>query len=168
MSSTNPNKTVRPAPVRRTIEVDAPQATAFEVFTRKTSAWWPKQHHIGKTPLVEAVIEPKVDGLWYERGEDGAVCQWGRVLAWNPPHGLTLAWQLDASFKFDPSLVTEVEVNFVPLSDGRTRVELEHRNLERFGDAADRVRGQVGADSGWGAILQSFGAAARRLATHDS
>ena len=160
MAGTSPNKTIRPAPVRRTIEVNASQAKAFDVFTRKTSAWWPKQHHIGKAPLAEAIIETKVGGRWYERGEDGTECEWGRVLAWNPPHGVTLAWQLNASFQYDRSFVTEVEVTFVPLADGRTRVELEHRNLERYGDAAEKVRGQIGADAGWGPILQSFGAAA--------
>jgi hypothetical protein len=160
MATTNPNNTIKPAPVRRAIEVNAPQAKAFDVFTRRTSVWWPKQHHIGKSPLKDAIIEPRVDGRWYERGEDGTECQWGRVLAWNPPHGVTLAWQLNAAFQFDPNLVTEVEVKFVPLADGRTRVELEHRNLERFGDAAEKVRGQVGADTGWGAILKSFGATA--------
>src|SRR6185503_9533591 len=85
MASTT-TKTIRPAPVRRAIEVNAPPAKAFDVFTRKTSAWWPKQHHIGKSPLLEAIIEPKVDGRWFERGEDGTECQWGRVLAWKPPH----------------------------------------------------------------------------------
>ena len=155
-----PKKTIKPAPVRRSIEVNAPQAKAFEVFARKTSAWWPKSHHVGKSALVEAIIEPKVNGRWYERGEDGAECEWGRVLAWNPPDGLTLAWQLNAAFKFDPALVTEVEVKFVPLANGRTRVDLEHRNLERFGDDAEKVSGQVGADGGWTAILKSFAASA--------
>jgi hypothetical protein len=160
MAGTTPNKTIHPAPVRRTIEVNASQAKAFDVFTRNTSAWWPKQHHIGKAPLAEAIIEPRVDGRWYERGEDGTECEWGRVLAWNPPLGLTLAWQLNAAFQFDSSLVTEVEVTFVALADGRTRVTLEHRNLERFGDLAEKVRDQIGADSGWGAILKSYGAVA--------
>jgi uncharacterized protein YndB with AHSA1/START domain len=160
MAGRNPNKTIQPAPVRRTIEVNVSQAKAFDVFTRKTAAWWPKQHHIGKAPLAEAIIEPKVDGRWYERGDDGTECEWGRVLAWNPPHGLILAWQLNASFQFDKSFVTEVEIKFVPLADGRTRVELEHRNLERYGDAADTVRGQIGADAGWGSILKSFGVTA--------
>jgi uncharacterized protein YndB with AHSA1/START domain len=154
----SPKKTIKPAPVRRAIEVNAPQAKAFEVFARKTSAWWPKSHHVGKSALVEAIIEPKVDGRWYERGADGTECEWGRVLAWNPPSGLTLAWQLDAAFKFDPALVTEVEVKFVPLDGGRTRVELEHRHLERFGDDADKVAGQVGSDGGWTAVLKSFAA----------
>ena len=160
MAGTNPNKTIQPAPVRRTIEVNVSQAKAFDVFTRKTTAWWPKQHHIGKAALAEAIIEPKVDGRWYERGDDGTECEWGRVLAWNPPHGLILAWQLNASFQFDRSFVTEVEIKFVPLADGRTRVELEHLNLERYGDAADTVRGQIGADAGWGSILKSFGVTA--------
>jgi hypothetical protein len=160
ISRRGPQKTIQPAPVRRSIEVNAPQTKAFEVFTRRTTAWWPKAHHIGKAPLAEAIIEPKVDGRWYERGEDGSECQWGRVLAWNPPNGLILAWQLNATFEFDPELVTEVEVRFVPLADGRTRVELEHRRLERFGAAAEKVRGQIGADGGWSAILRSFAATA--------
>jgi uncharacterized protein YndB with AHSA1/START domain len=160
ISRKGPSRTIQPAPVRRSIEVNAPQAKAFEVFTRKTSAWWPKSHHIGKAPLAAALIEPGVDGRWYERGEDGTECQWGRVLAWNPPNGLTLAWQLNATFQFDPSLVTEVEVKFVPLAGGRTRIELEHRHLERFGAAAEKVREQIGADGGWSAILRSFAAIA--------
>jgi hypothetical protein len=154
----DPKRTIKPAPVRRSIEVNAPQAKAFEVFARRTSAWWPKSHHVGKSALVEAIIEPRVDGRWYERGEDGSECEWGRVLAWNPPDGLTLAWQINAAWKFDPALVTEVEVTFVPLAANRTRVELEHRLLERFGDEAEKVSGQVGGDGGWTAILKSFAA----------
>jgi Activator of Hsp90 ATPase homolog 1-like protein len=156
----DPKRTIKPAPVRRSIEVNAPQAKAFEVFARRTSAWWPKSHHVGKSALVEAIIEPRVDGRWYERGEDGSECEWGRVLAWNPPDGLTLAWQINAAWKFDPALVTEVEVKFVPLAANRTRVELEHRLLERFGDDAEKVSGQVGSDGGWTAILKSFAATA--------
>jgi uncharacterized protein YndB with AHSA1/START domain len=157
---TSTKRTITPAPVRRSIEVNAPQAKAFDVFTRKTSAWWPKTHHIGKSPLAEAIIEPKVNGRWYERGEDGSECDSGRVLAWNPPNSIILAWQLTAKFEFDPAFVTEVEVKFVPLADGRTRVELEHRLLERFGDAAETVRGQIDADGGWPEILRSFAAVA--------
>jgi hypothetical protein len=157
---TGTKRSIKPAPVRRSIEVEAPQAKAFEVFTRKTGAWWPRSHHIGKAALADAIIEPRVNGRWYERGEDGSECDWGRVLAWNPPDGITLAWQLTADFKFDPNLVTEVEVKFVPLAGGRTRVELEHRLLERYGDAAETVRGRIDADRGWPEVLRSFAAAA--------
>jgi len=155
---TGAKRTIKPAPIRRSIEVKAPQAKAFDVFTRKTSAWWPKKHHIGKAALAEAIIEPRVNGRWYERGIDGSECDWGRVLAWSPPDGITLAWQLNAKFEFDPAFVTEVEVKFVPLADGRTRVDFEHRLLERFGETAETVRGQM--DGGWLEILRGFGAAA--------
>ncbi|HEU4619785.1 MAG TPA: SRPBCC family protein [Gammaproteobacteria bacterium] len=153
-------RAIKPAPVRRSIEVRASQAKAFEVFTRRTSAWWPKTHHIGKAALAEAIIEPRAGGRWYERGEDGSECEWGRVIAWNPPEAVTLAWQLDASFRFDPALVTEVEVRFVALSPSLTRVELEHRNLDRFGERADDVRNRIGAEGGWTAILRGFAQAA--------
>jgi hypothetical protein len=153
-------RTIRPAPVRRSIEVKASQTKAFEVFTNKTTAWWPKSHQVGKSPLAAAIIEPRVNGRWYERGEDGSECEWGYVIAWNPPHGLTLAWQLDAEFRFDPKLVTEVDVRFEAVAPALTRVELEHRLLERFGDAAERVKERIGADGGWTAILRSFAAVA--------
>jgi uncharacterized protein YndB with AHSA1/START domain len=153
-------RTIQPAPIRRSIEVNAPQAKAFDVFARKTGAWWPKSHHIGKSPLVDAIIEPKANGRWYERGEDGQECQWGYVIEWDPPDRLVLAWQLDAQFKFDPKLVTEVDVRFVALSKDRTRVDLEHRLLERFGDAAQKVGEQVGGERGWTAVLRSFGVVA--------
>jgi uncharacterized protein YndB with AHSA1/START domain len=152
--------TIQPAPVRRSIEVAAPQAKAFDVFTRKTTAWWPKSHHVGKTPLVEAIIEPKVNGRWFERGADNSECQWGYVIAWEPPQRLVLAWQLNAKFEFDPHLVTEVEIRFTALALDRTRVDLEHRLLERFGEAASTVRHRIGSDGGWTAILRSFGATA--------
>jgi uncharacterized protein YndB with AHSA1/START domain len=153
-------KTITPAPVRREIEVKAPQAKAFDVFTRKTTSWWPKSHHIGKTDMAEAIIEPRVNGRWYEKSVDGTECQWGHVIAFDPPERLILAWQIDAQFQFDPKLVTEVEIKFIALGPARTRVELEHRLLERFGDAAEQVSKQVGADGGWGAILRGFAAAA--------
>jgi uncharacterized protein YndB with AHSA1/START domain len=134
-------RTIQPAPVRRSIEVDAPQAKAFDVF-------------------AEAIIEPKVNGRWYERGEDGTECQWGYVIAWEPPQRLLLAWQLNAKFEFDPNLVTEVDVTFVALTAARTRVELEHRLLERFGDAAQAAADRIGSDNGWTAILRAFAAVA--------
>ena len=153
-------RTIVPAPVRRSIEVNASQAKAFDVFARKPSSWWPKTHKIGKAPLVEAVIEPKVNGRWYERGDDGTECQWGYVIAWEPPQRLLLAWQLNAKFEFDPNLVTEVDVRFVALTADRTRVELEHRLLERLGDAAQAAAERIGSDNGWMGILRAFAAVA--------
>ncbi len=140
--------------IRKQLTVEAPLDRAFRVFTANLGAWWPKDHHIGKSALKDCVIEPKVNGRWYERGEDGSECEWGKVLAWDPPRRLLLAWQLDAGFKYDPKLVTEVEVTFTLLGPKQTRVDFEHRNLERFGDAAEQLRGSM--DTGWGQILDSY------------
>jgi uncharacterized protein YndB with AHSA1/START domain len=140
--------------IRKQLTVEAPLDRAFRVFTADIGRWWPRTHHIGKTPLNDCVIEPRVDGRWYEIGEDGTTCQWGKVLAWDPPRRLVLAWQLNADFAYDPDLVTEVEVRFTTLGPKRTQVDFEHRHLERFGEAAERVGKSV--DAGWGQVLQSF------------
>jgi uncharacterized protein YndB with AHSA1/START domain len=148
------------APVRKQIVVDAPQARAFRVFTERMELWWPRGHHIGKSPLHKIVLETHVDGRWYEIGEDGAPCDWGRVLAWEPPRRVLLAWQIDGNWQFDPKLVTEVEVRFIAEGANRTRVELEHRDLERFGAAAAAVRESIDSQGGWTEILRLFGEAA--------
>ena len=151
---------IQPAPVRKSLVVRAPQARAFEVFTAGIGRWWPKSHHIGASDPETVVIEPKVGGRWYERGVDGAECEVGKVLAWDPPGRVVLAWQVSADWKFDPDLVTEVEVRFIPDGQGATRVELEHRHLERFGERAENVRAQIDAPNGWGGLLQLFADAA--------
>ena len=145
--------------LQKQLVVEAPIERAFDVFTTRMTTWWPRSFSVGATPFVECVLEPRVDGRWFERAADGAECPWGKVLVWEPPTRLVLAWQLDASFKYDPTLVTEVDVRFTSLGPTSTRVELEHRHLDRFGDLADKVGPMM--DQGWGAILESFGAAAR-------
>src|SRR5262249_28080303 len=130
---------IAPAPVRKTLQVKATQAHAFDVFTAGFGRWWPRSHSVGKSPIEDAVIEPKVGGRWYEGGQDGSECDWGRVLAWEPPARLVLAWQLNAQWQFDPALVTEVEVKFIAEGSAQTRVEFEHRELQRFGDRAEAV-----------------------------
>jgi uncharacterized protein YndB with AHSA1/START domain len=152
---------IRPAPVRKSIFVNAPQAHAFDVFTAGIGRWWPKSHKIGKAELDLPVIEGREGGRSYERDLDGAECDIGTVLAWEPPSRLLLAWQLDPDWKFDPRLVTEVEVIFTPEGDG-TRVELEHRHLERMGDRAEAAREAVDSPNGWGLILQLYSEATAR------
>ncbi len=142
------------------MRVNAAPARAFEVFTVGFARWWPRSHTIGKVPQKEAVIEPRVGGRWFERGEDGSECDWGRVLVWEPPARVVLGWQLNADFKFDPHIVTEVEVRFIAESANATRVELEHRQLERLGDQGERLREKVDSPNGWGKLLEHFAAAA--------
>ena len=150
------NRTIQPAPVRRSVDVKVSQKRAFEVFTGSIAAWWPRSHHIGATELKSITIEPREGGRWYETGEDGVECDWGKVLVWDPYGRLVLAWQIDAAFKYDPGLTTEVELLFTPIGERETRVDLEHRNLERFGDKAEQVASQVGAPNGWTKVLGEY------------
>jgi uncharacterized protein YndB with AHSA1/START domain len=152
---------IRPAPVRRTIFVNAPTAHAFEVFTSGIGRWWPKSHKIGPAEIDRPVIESREGGRWYERDVDGTECEIGKVLVWDPPSRLVLAWQLGADWKYDPALVTEVEVTFTPESRG-TRVELEHRHLERIGEKAEAAREAIGSPNGWGLILQLYSEASAK------
>jgi hypothetical protein len=147
---------IRIAPVRKQLVVKATQSRAFAVFTAEMSRWWPATHSILKSPLKECIVEPRVGGRWYTVGEDGSSCQTGYVIAWQPPQALVLAWQINAEWRFDPDLVTEVEVKFIAESANTTRIELEHRYLERMGGKAAEARSAVDSPGGWGAILESF------------
>jgi len=148
-------QTITPAPIRRSVEVKVPPARAFEIFTASASRWWLKTHSISatKSPIKDVVIEPRSGGRWFERGEDGSECEWGKVLAWEPPSRLLLAWQINADFKYDPSLTTEVEIRFTPAANG-TLVALEHRLIERMGERGVGMRDAF--TRGWGLLLDSY------------
>jgi uncharacterized protein YndB with AHSA1/START domain len=149
-------RTITPAPVRKSLVVEAPPELAFEVFVNRFGLWWPKSHHIGAADPETFVIEPRAGGRWFERGVDGSECDVGKVKVFEPPSRLVLDWQLSAEWKFDSELHTDVEVRFTAVGQDRTRVELEHRNLERFGDRAEAMRGQIDAPGGWGGLLELF------------
>jgi uncharacterized protein YndB with AHSA1/START domain len=147
--------------VRRSIVVEAPREKAFAAFTERMSSWWPLDTHaIGTQPVTAAVVEPRAGGRWYERSADGSECDWGRVLAWEPPDRVVLSWQLSPQWRHDPSLRTEVEVRFHAEGDGRTRVELEHRGLEAYGAQAEEMRGTFDSEGGWRGLLARFARAA--------
>jgi uncharacterized protein YndB with AHSA1/START domain len=150
--------TAESAPIRKIITVKASQAKAFEVFTASFGKWWPQSHKIGKSAYKTAIIEPRAGGRWYEIGEDGVECDWGNVLIWEPPARLVLAWRIRADWKYDPNLLTEVEVRFHPAGATETRVELEHRRLENLGDSAEMMRQTFDSDHGWGGILKGYAA----------
>lgn len=143
-------------PVRKSVRVQAPPSRAFEVFTAGMTRWWLPKHSINPTesPIAEVVIEPWVGGRWYERGIDGSECDWGRVLLWEPPKRLVLAWQINAEIRSDPEFVTEVEIRFDPKPSGVTEVILEHRHLERYGDAAPGLPNEI--DRVWGILLEHY------------
>ena len=144
------------APIRHAAHTKAPPAKAFEIFTGQIGRWWPKGNGVGAQPLVEVVIEPGVGGRWYERDAAGRETQWGRVLEWDPPGRLVLAWQLSRQKRFDPDLITEVELSFTASREGVTDVALEHRNLEGFGQ--DSVQWLASIGGGWSQKLGEFAA----------
>lgn len=146
-----------PNSVRKFVHVEAPQAVAWRVFTEKMGAWWPLAYYkIGKANAVDAVIEPHTGGRWYERGEDGSICQWGSVLTWEPTSRLVLSWDINAEWQYDAELKTEIEVRFLAESGERTRVELEHRHLDRYGEHRDRMRAVFDSEGDWGKLLEAF------------
>ena len=147
---------IKLAPVRREITVQATPERAFDVFARDFGRWWPRDKSIGASAQRTAILEPRQGGRWYEIGEDGVECDWGEVLAWEPPERLLLAWRLGADFRFDPDLLTEVEVRFIAAGQGATRVELEHRRLEAWGERAEQARDAVSSPSGWTDALAAF------------
>lgn len=148
--------------VSRTITVACPRELAFRVFTERMGAWWPlATHHIGAVPAATVVIEPAVGGRWFERGTDGSECPWGRVLAWEPPTRLALAWQISADWAYDAALETTVEVRFEAVDADTTRVHLEHRDLENFGDRAAEMAAIFESAGAWTGMLEAFAAAAR-------
>ncbi|HEX5264227.1 MAG TPA: SRPBCC family protein [Phenylobacterium sp.] len=150
------SQTITPAAIRKTLTVRATPEKAFQVFTDGLDRWWPKSHHIGDSPLKKAILEPGVGGRWYGLGEDGTDELWGDVLAWDPPARLVLAWRITGQWKYDPSLLTEVEVRFTAVGADETRVDFEHRALERLGDSEAAIQARTSMDGGWGGILESF------------
>ena len=149
--------------VRTSIVVEARVERAFDVFTQQMPSWWHPDHHILRGELAEMVFEPRVGGSIYDRGVDGSECRWARVLAYEPPSRVVFSWDIDLEWKIetDPDKTSEVEVRFSAEGPERTRVELEHRNLDRHGAGWERMRDAVGSPGGWGAGLQRFASAVR-------
>jgi len=142
-------------PIRKSFVVEATPERAFRVFTEEHGAWWPLvTHHIGDQVPETAIIEPGAGGRWYARNTDGSIVMKGRVQTWEPPTRLVLLWQITADWVYDEDFSTEIEVRFVTLGPAKTRVEFEHRQLERFGDRATTQRESM--DGGWGTILELY------------
>jgi uncharacterized protein YndB with AHSA1/START domain len=149
---------ITPAPVRKTIRVAVAPARAFETFTASMHRWWPLAHTLLKAPRAAIVLEPKPGGRWFERGTDDSICPWGQVIAWEPPTRILLAWQIDGEWKFNPDFSTELEIRFVAEGSDATRVELEHRDMEKFGMHREAARGALDSPEGWAGGLARFAA----------
>jgi uncharacterized protein YndB with AHSA1/START domain len=144
--------------VREQIVVEAPLERAFEVFTEGFGSFKPPEHNLLEVDIAETVFEPRVGGHLYDRGVDGSECRWARVLAYEPPNRVVFSWDINPQWQIetDPEKTSEVEVRFTSEGPERTRVELEHRNLDRHGEGWDGVRDGVGSEGGWPLYLHRF------------
>jgi uncharacterized protein YndB with AHSA1/START domain len=149
-----------PTVVRRAITVDASQQRAFDAFTRQFGDFKPKEHNLLGSPIVETTFEPRVGGHIFDRAEDGSECHWARVLAFDPPERVVFSWDISPQWRIedDEAKASEVEVRFIPEGPDRTRVELEHRNLDRHGPGWEGVRDGVADEGGWPTYLARYAA----------
>jgi uncharacterized protein YndB with AHSA1/START domain len=144
--------------VNTSIVVNAPVERAFTIFTEQMGSWWPPDMHILEAPLAGMVFEAREGGRIYDVGTDGSECQWSRVLAYEPPTRVVISWDINLQWQVetDHQRVSEVEIRFTPEGDNQTRVDLEHRNLDRHGDGWENMRGAVGSPRGWNKGLTAF------------
>jgi uncharacterized protein YndB with AHSA1/START domain len=144
--------------VRRAIVVPVPIGVAFKVFTEQFDRVKPREHNLLSVEIAETVFERRVGGYLYDRGVDGSECRWARVLAYEPPQRLVISWDISPRWEIETDLekASEVEVRFVSEGEHRTRVQLEHRNLDRHGDAWPTLRDSIAGDEGWPLYLRRF------------
>jgi uncharacterized protein YndB with AHSA1/START domain len=144
--------------IRHEIVVDAPIDRAFSVFTKDFGSFKPPEHNMLNVAIAETVFEPREGGHLYDRGVDGSECRWARVLAYEPPDRVVISWDISPQWQIetDPDRTSEVEVRFIAEAPERTRVELEHRNLDRHGDGWVAVREGVDFEGGWPTYLRRF------------
>ncbi len=146
------------AVVRRQIIVAAPIERAFTVFTDRFGDFKPPEHNLLQVPITETVFEPKVGGHIYDRGTDGSECRWARILAYDPPTRVVFSWDIGPTWQVesDPENTSEVEVTFIAETPDRTRVELEHRHIDRHGPGWESVSDGIGHDQGWPLYLDRY------------
>jgi uncharacterized protein YndB with AHSA1/START domain len=144
--------------IRHEIVVQAPIARAFSVFTDDFGSFKPPEHNMLGVEIAETVFEPRAGGRVYDRGTDGSECHWARVLAYEPPDRVVISWDISPQWQIETNLekTSEVEVRFLAEAPDRTRVELEHRNLDRHGSGWEAVRDGVDGANGWPLYLQRF------------
>ncbi len=144
--------------ISRQVVVRGTPQRAFAVFTERFDAIKPREHNLLGSPIVATVLEPRVGGRIVDHGEDGSECAWARVLVFDPPHRIVFTWDIDPTWQLesDTDNASEVEVRFVPEGPEHTRVELEHRRLDRHGPGWRSLRDGVAGDEGWPLYLARY------------
>jgi uncharacterized protein YndB with AHSA1/START domain/uncharacterized protein YciI len=145
--------------VHRSITVPLAQGAAFALFTDGMDSWWPRDgYSIGQAPSQQSCLEAYEGGRWFERSTDGSEHVWGRVLHWQPPHRVVMSWQISPDWTADLTVATEVDIRFTDIGAGGTRVDLEHRHLDRYGDRQGDMLVALGSPDGWQAVLAAYAA----------
>jgi uncharacterized protein YndB with AHSA1/START domain len=144
--------------IRHEVVVEAPIERAFSVFTKGFGSFKPPEHNMLGVDIAETVFELSEGGNVYDRGVDGSECRWARVLTYDPPNRVVISWDISPQWQIetDPEKASEVDVRFIAEAPDRTRVELEHRNIDRHGDGWEAVREGVDGDDGWPLYLHRF------------
>ena len=144
--------------VSSSIVVEAPVERAFSVFTEDFGSFAPPEHNLLEADIEETVFETHVGGHIYDRGVDGSECRWARILAYEPPNRVVFSWDISPQWQIesDPEKSSEVEVRFIAETQATTRVELEHRNLDRHGAGWDGMRAGLEAGDGWPLYLNRY------------
>jgi uncharacterized protein YndB with AHSA1/START domain len=146
------------ASIRTEVVVEAPRDEAFRIFVERFDAIKPREHNLLEVEIAESVLEPREGGHLVDRGVDGSECRWGRVLAYEPPSRIVFSWDISPRWQLetDPAKASEVEINFIPEGEARTRVELEHRRLDRHGEGWESLRAGIAGDQGWPLYLDRY------------
>jgi uncharacterized protein YndB with AHSA1/START domain len=146
--------------IRHEVLVEAPIGRAFSVFTDGFGRFKPREHNLLNADIAETIFEPRAGGHIYDRGVDGSECRWARVLAYEPPERVVFSWDISPRWQIETDIekTSEVEVRFIAEGPGRTRVELEHRNIDRHGPGWEAVRDGVATDQGWPLYLDRYAA----------
>jgi uncharacterized protein YndB with AHSA1/START domain len=144
--------------IRHQVTVDAPIERAFAVFTEDFGSFKPREHNMLAVDIAETVFEPRAGGRLYDRGIDGSECQWARVLAYEPPDRVVISWDISPRWQLETDLdkTSEVEIRFIAEGADRTRVALEHRNLDRHLDGWQGLREGVDSADGWPLYLRRY------------
>jgi uncharacterized protein YndB with AHSA1/START domain len=156
--------TAEEAVVHKSVRVQGSVERAFSIFVEQMETWWPAEHHIGKQAFQCIIVEPRVGGRWYERDAQGSECNWGSVLAWEPPQRVTLGWHLGTEWKFDPdpAKASEVEIRFTAKNPSSTQVDLVHSKLERHGEGYEQLLAALRGPEAWSRVLADFARIADR------
>jgi uncharacterized protein YndB with AHSA1/START domain len=144
--------------VRRQLVVDTSIDEAFTTFVERFGDFKPPEHNLLGAEISETRFEPRVGGHIYDRAADGSECRWARVLAYEPPHRVVFSWDISPQWQLetDEANASEVEVRFIEEATERTRLELEHRHLDRHGPGWKSLRGAIDSEGGWPLYLDRY------------